>query len=121
MQVDESAISVQQVNTTTIFDNSVKSPSFSSNSEAIPIVPSEKEDAIDYDPHETIEDMPPVIEQQQQQQTSTDATCPETATLKRQLKKCHFRLVDFKTFYNEPLSTPVHDKYLKKHQVKRLQ
>ncbi|GBN44826.1 hypothetical protein AVEN_133518-1 [Araneus ventricosus] len=57
MQVDESAISVQQVNTTTIFDNSVKSPSFSSNSEAIPIVPSENEDAIDYDPHETIEYM----------------------------------------------------------------
>ncbi|GBN65753.1 hypothetical protein AVEN_24892-1 [Araneus ventricosus] len=121
MQVDESAISLQQVNTTTIFDNSVKLPSSTSNSEAIPIVSSEKDDAIDYDPHETIEDMPPVIEQQQQQQTSTDATCPETATLKRQLKKCHFRLVDFKTFYNEPLSTPVHDKYLKKHQVKRLQ
>ncbi|GBN19480.1 hypothetical protein AVEN_71942-1 [Araneus ventricosus] len=120
MHVDESAGSVE-VNTTTIFDNSVKSPSAILNSEAIPIVSSENEDVIDYDPHETIEDMPPVIEQQQQQQTSTDATCPETATLKRQLKKCHFRLVDFKTFYNEPLSNPVHDKYLKKHLVKRLQ
>ncbi|GBN19468.1 hypothetical protein AVEN_71933-1 [Araneus ventricosus] len=120
MHVDESAGSVE-VNTTTIFDNSVKSPSAILNSEAIPIVSSENEDAIDYDPHETIEDMPPVIGQQQQQQTSTDATCPDTATLKRQLRKYHFRLLDFKTFYNEPLSNPVHDKYLKKHLVKRLQ
>ncbi|GBM95411.1 hypothetical protein AVEN_79319-1 [Araneus ventricosus] len=112
MQVDESASSVQ-VNTTTIFDNSIKSPSAILNSEAIPIVSSENEDAIDYDPHETIEDMPPVIEQQQQQ-TSIDATSPETAALKRQSKKCHFRLVDFKTFHNEPLSTPVHDNKLGK-------
>ncbi|GBN54514.1 hypothetical protein AVEN_98500-1 [Araneus ventricosus] len=72
---------------------------------------SEIEDAINYDPHETIEEMPAVVEGQQQ--PSTNSTCLESATIRQLSKKCQFRFVDFKTSYNSTLNTPVHDKYLK--------
>ncbi|GBO15761.1 hypothetical protein AVEN_188951-1 [Araneus ventricosus] len=79
----------------------------------------EPDNVIEYNPNETFDEIPPVLEQQ----PSTSATTTDTNTLKQRFKKCPLRWVDidFKTFYNEPLSTPVHDKYLKKHQIKMLQ
>ncbi|GBM62399.1 hypothetical protein AVEN_127327-1 [Araneus ventricosus] len=82
------------------------------------IEPSTAEDAIDYDPNETIEECPPVVEYQQ---PSTHQTPIDKSILKQRLKKSPFRWVDFKAFYDINLSTPVHDKYLKRHEVKRLQ
>ncbi|GBM45666.1 hypothetical protein AVEN_237908-1 [Araneus ventricosus] len=82
------------------------------------IEPSTAEDAIDYDPNETIEECPPVVEDQQ---SSTHETPIDKSILKQRLKKSPFRWVDFKAFYDIHLSTPVHDKYLKRHEVKRLQ
>ncbi|GBN81434.1 hypothetical protein AVEN_152541-1 [Araneus ventricosus] len=76
------------------------------------------EDAIDYDPNETIEECPPVVEDQQ---PSAHQTPIDKSILKQRLKKSPFRWVDFKAFYDINLSTPVHDKYLKRHEVKRLQ
>ncbi|GBN76353.1 hypothetical protein AVEN_172626-1 [Araneus ventricosus] len=76
------------------------------------------EDAIDYDPNETIEECPPVVEDQQ---PSTHQTPIDKSILKQRLKKSPFRWVDFKAFYDINLSTPVHDKYLKRYEVKRLQ
>ncbi|GBO15260.1 hypothetical protein AVEN_146010-1 [Araneus ventricosus] len=79
----------------------------------------EPDTVIEYNPNETIDEIPPVLEQQ----PSTSSTTTDKSTLKQRFKKWPLRWVDidFKTFYNEPLSTPVHDKYLKKHQIKRLQ
>ncbi|GBO13010.1 hypothetical protein AVEN_258905-1 [Araneus ventricosus] len=82
------------------------------------IEPSTAEDAIDYDPNETIEECPPVVEDQQ---PSTHQTPIDKSIMKQRLKKSPFRWVDFKAFYGINLSTPVHDKYLKRHEVKRLQ
>ncbi|GBN96429.1 hypothetical protein AVEN_63118-1 [Araneus ventricosus] len=79
----------------------------------------EPDNVMEYNPNETIDEIPPVLEQQ----PSTSSTTTDKNTLKQRFKKCPLRWVDidFKTFYNEPLSTLVHDKYLKKHQNKRLQ
>ncbi|GBL63775.1 hypothetical protein AVEN_270007-1 [Araneus ventricosus] len=129
MQVDDFPPSLHANNCLKVTDET-KSLSVNSASEPIPMddtcnktdkdtESSEIEDAINYDPHETIEEMPAVVEEQQQ--PSTTSTCLESTTIRQQSKKCHFRFVDFKTFYNSTLSTPVHDKYLKKHQIKRLQ
>ncbi|GBN90565.1 hypothetical protein AVEN_56057-1 [Araneus ventricosus] len=59
-----------------------------------------KDNVIDYNPHETIEETPPVL----LQQSSTLSTSIDKTTLKQSLKKCKFRLVDPKTFHNEPSS-----------------
>ncbi|GBM61180.1 hypothetical protein AVEN_178229-1 [Araneus ventricosus] len=129
MQVDDLPPSLNANNCLKV-TGETKSLSVNSASEPIPMddtcnktdkdtESSEIEDAINYDPHETIEEMPAVVEEQQQ--PSTNSTCLESTTIRQQSKKCHFRFVDFKTFYNPTLSTPVHDKYLKKHQIKRLQ
>ncbi|GBO42131.1 hypothetical protein AVEN_38692-1 [Araneus ventricosus] len=75
------------------------------------------EDAINYDPNETIEECPPVVEEQQ---PSPHQTPVDKSILKQRLKKSPFRWVDFKAFYGINLSTSVHDKYLKRHEVKRL-
>ncbi|GBN39935.1 hypothetical protein AVEN_21770-1 [Araneus ventricosus] len=78
----------------------------------------ESDNAIEYNPHETIDETPPVL----QQQPSTSTTVADKTAFKQRVKKCPVRWVDFKEFYNEQeLSTPVHNKYLKKHQIKRLQ
>ncbi|GBN36254.1 hypothetical protein AVEN_233543-1 [Araneus ventricosus] len=68
-------------------------------------------DAIDYDQNETIEECPPVVEEQQ---PSTHQTPIDKSILKQRLKKSPFRWVDFKAFYDINLSTPVHYKYLEK-------
>ncbi|GBN45130.1 hypothetical protein AVEN_127610-1 [Araneus ventricosus] len=88
------------------------------NKTANDIEPSTAEDAIDYDPNETIEECPPVVDDQQ---PSTHQTPIDKSILKQRLKKSPFRWVDFKAFYDIHLSTPVHNKYLKRHEVKRLQ
>ncbi|GBN65328.1 hypothetical protein AVEN_100044-1 [Araneus ventricosus] len=78
----------------------------------------ESDNAIEYNPHETIDETPPVL----QQQPSTSTTVADKSAFKQRVKKCPVRWVDFKEFYNaQELSTPVHNKYLKKHQIKRLQ
>ncbi|GBN72928.1 hypothetical protein AVEN_262306-1 [Araneus ventricosus] len=78
----------------------------------------ESDNAIEYNSHETIDETPPVL----QQQPSTSTTVADKTAFKQRVKKCPVRRVDFKEFYNEQeLSTPVHNKYLKKHQIKRLQ
>ncbi|GBM00168.1 hypothetical protein AVEN_31282-1, partial [Araneus ventricosus] len=79
----------------------------------------EPDNVIEYNPNETIDKILPVLVQQ----PSTSSTPTDKNTLKQRFKKCPLRWfdIDFKTFYNELLSTPVHDKYLKKHQIKRLQ
>ncbi|GBM57463.1 hypothetical protein AVEN_229074-1 [Araneus ventricosus] len=128
MQVDDLPPSLNANNCLKVTDET-KSLSVTSASEPIPMddtcnktdkdtESSEIEDAINYDPRETIEEMPAVVEGQQ---PSTNSTCLESATIRQRSKKCQFRFVDFKTFYNSILSTPVHEKYLKKHQIKRLQ
>ncbi|GBM09002.1 hypothetical protein AVEN_229040-1 [Araneus ventricosus] len=68
----------------------------------------EPDNVIEYNRNETIDVIPPVLEQQ----LSTSSTTTDKNTLKQRFKKCAFRWVDidFKTFYNEPLRTPVHDK-----------
>ncbi|GBN56575.1 hypothetical protein AVEN_93060-1 [Araneus ventricosus] len=76
------------------------------------------DNAIEYNPHETIDETPPAL----QQQPSTSTTVADKSAFKQRVKKCPVRWVDFKEFYNaQKLSTPVHNKYLKKHQIKRLQ
>ncbi|GBM35028.1 hypothetical protein AVEN_240383-1 [Araneus ventricosus] len=117
MQIDDFPPSLNANNCLKVTDET-KSLSVNSASEPIPMddtcnktdkdtESSEIEDAINYDPHETIEEMPAVVEEQQQ--PSTNSTCLENATMRQRSKKCQFRFVDFKTFYNSTLSTPVHD------------
>ncbi|GBM81077.1 hypothetical protein AVEN_126202-1 [Araneus ventricosus] len=78
----------------------------------------ESDNAIEYNPHETIDETPSVL----QQEPLTSTTVADKTAFKQRVKKCPVRWVDFKEFYNEQeLSTPVHNKYLKKHQIKRLQ
>ncbi|GBO41420.1 hypothetical protein AVEN_265429-1 [Araneus ventricosus] len=78
----------------------------------------ESDNAIEFNPLETIDETPPVL----QQQPSISTTVADKTSFKQRVKKCPVRWVDFKEFYNEQeLSTLVHNKYLKKHQIKRLQ
>ncbi|CAL1274972.1 unnamed protein product, partial [Larinioides sclopetarius] len=66
---------------------------------------------------ESIEEPSPIVEQQQ---PVLNPTSSENSILRKRLKKFSLRLVDFKDFYDSTLSTPVHDKYLKRHPIKRL-
>ncbi|GBN51292.1 hypothetical protein AVEN_233040-1 [Araneus ventricosus] len=76
----------------------------------------EPDNVTEYNPNETIDEISLVLAQQ----PSTSATTTDTNTLKQRFKKCPLRWVDidFKTFYSEPLSTPIHDKYLKNTKLK---
>ncbi|GBN35916.1 hypothetical protein AVEN_131896-1 [Araneus ventricosus] len=66
----------------------------------------ESDNAIEYNPHETIDETPPVL----QQQPSTSTTVADKSAFKQRVKKCPVRWVDFKEFYNaQELSSPVHN------------
>ncbi|XP_055924655.1 uncharacterized protein LOC129956742 [Argiope bruennichi] len=79
------------------------------------------EDAIDYDPNETIEETSPVIDLQEQPTVIFKTpTSTDNLTFKEKLKNSPFHWVNFKTFHPKTVSTTVHDKYSKKYRVKRL-
>ncbi|XP_055951448.1 uncharacterized protein LOC129987499 [Argiope bruennichi] len=75
----------------------------------------ESDNAIVYNPHETIDETPPAPEH------STDSTTVDKTVFRQSLQKSMVEWVDPKKFYSQPSNTPIHKKYLKKHRIKRLQ
>ncbi|XP_055932892.1 uncharacterized protein LOC129962916 [Argiope bruennichi] len=75
----------------------------------------ESDNAIEYNPHETIDETPLAAEH------STDSTTVDKTVFKQRRQECQVKWINLKNFYSETSSTPIHSKYLKKHRIKRLQ
>ncbi|XP_055938165.1 uncharacterized protein LOC129968333 [Argiope bruennichi] len=74
----------------------------------------ESDNAIEYNPNETIDETPPAPE------SSIVSTTVDKTVFKQSPQDCQIQW-DLKNFHCESFSTPIHNKYLKKRGIKRLQ